>query len=148
MHNEWAKMIYDRNDEFLNDNLLKYIEYHLGYRFVFRDIKLYDEVSKGNKLDIGVKIENVGFGNILKKKNAFIYLLDNNGNVVYKNGINNDIMDYKSGTVSNDKISIDIPNDFNPGTYMWQVDLMDQLDLLIQIYGMILLKLIILVHLM
>ena len=117
VHNEWAKMIYDRNDEYLNDSLLKYIEYHLGYRFVFRDIKLYDEVSKGNRLDIGVKIENVGFGNVLKKKKAFIYLLDNNDSVVYKKEINNDIMNYKAGTVSNDKISIDIPNDFNPGTY-------------------------------
>jgi len=45
----------------------KYIEDHLGYRFVLRESWLPDTVYAGEKLKGKFKIQNVGFGNLTRK---------------------------------------------------------------------------------
>lgn len=48
----------------------KYIEDHLGYRFVLRESWLPDTVFAGEKLKGKLKIQNVGFGNLTQKRFA------------------------------------------------------------------------------
>lgn len=45
----------------------KYIEDHLGYRFVLRESWLPDTVFAGEKLKGKIKVQNVGFGNLTRK---------------------------------------------------------------------------------
>ncbi len=45
----------------------KYIEDHLGYRFVLRESWLPDTVFAGEQLKGKIKVQNVGFGNLTRK---------------------------------------------------------------------------------
>ena len=51
----------------------KYIDDHLGYRFVLRESWLPDTVGSGKTLRAKLKVQNVGFGNLTK--DAKVYLI-------------------------------------------------------------------------
>lgn len=53
----------------------KYIEDHLGYRFVLRESWLSDTVYAGEKLKGKIMVQNVGFGNLTQKKNVNIVFI-------------------------------------------------------------------------
>lgn len=53
----------------------KFIDDHLGYRFVLRESWLPDTVFAGEKLKGKLKIQNVGFGNLTQKRNAKLYFV-------------------------------------------------------------------------
>ncbi|MCQ2107558.1 MAG: DUF4832 domain-containing protein [Fibrobacter sp.] len=55
----------------------KYIEDHLGYRFVLRESWLPDTVCANEKLKAKLKIQNVGFGNLTQKKTAKLIFVTN-----------------------------------------------------------------------
>lgn len=117
LHKEWAKTTYTRNDEYKNDSLYKYIEYHLGYRLVLKKSMISSKVEKGTNLVNNFTVENVGFGNILRKKVATIIITDMNGNVVYTLNSNIDAMSYLSGKSVTSNINITIPDNFQNGNY-------------------------------
>ncbi len=50
----------------------KYIEDHLGYRFVLRESWLRDTVYNGELFKAKVKVQNVGFGNLTKNVPVYI----------------------------------------------------------------------------
>lgn len=55
----------------------KYIEDHLGYRFVLRESWLPDTVFAGEKLVGKIKVQNVGFGNLTQKRKASLIFVTN-----------------------------------------------------------------------
>ena len=55
----------------------KYIDDHLGYRFVLRESWLPDTVCANEKLKAKLKIQNVGFGNLTQKKTAKLIFVTN-----------------------------------------------------------------------
>ena len=50
-----------------------YIENHMGYRFVVRNLKV---AKDGDNLNLKLKIENVGFGNLNTKMHAELFIAD------------------------------------------------------------------------
>ena len=46
----------------------KYINDHLGYRFVLRNSRMNDSVGIGEQLQVALLLQNVGFGNVTRKK--------------------------------------------------------------------------------
>jgi hypothetical protein len=57
---------------------LRYLENHLGYRFVVRRVSLTKEVQKNGIFSMEVEIENVGFANLIKPKIVYVFLTNNN----------------------------------------------------------------------
>ncbi len=55
----------------------KYIEDHLGYRFVLRESWLPDTVLVGEKLTGKIKVQNVGFGNLTKDVPVYLVVEQN-----------------------------------------------------------------------
>lgn len=59
----------------------KYIEDHLGYRFVLRKSEVMDSVSVGGNFQAALQIQNVGFGNLTRSVQTSLVLKDDSGNV-------------------------------------------------------------------
>lgn len=73
---KWRNSIYKGEDTLYNgENGYKYIQNHLGYRLVLQDSSI--EILNGN-IVTNLKIENVGFGNIVRKKQIEIILQSDN----------------------------------------------------------------------
>ncbi|MDE6613586.1 MAG: DUF4832 domain-containing protein [Clostridia bacterium] len=75
--NKWNNSAYTQEcgDESLyyGKTAFNYIENRMGYRFLIADSKFY----KSDKLNIKLKVENLGFGNINKKKLAKLLFVKN-----------------------------------------------------------------------
>jgi len=57
---------------------LKYIENHLGYRYVVRSVRLTTEAESNGIFGAEISIENVGFANLIKQKSIYVIMTDNN----------------------------------------------------------------------
>jgi len=67
---------------YYNQTAFTYIQNRLGYRLVLKNSKITYSVSR-RSLNIKLKTENVGFGNMYKQKQTIFYLTDESGNVAY-----------------------------------------------------------------
>lgn len=77
---KWKQEIYKNpNSIYQGETGYKYIENHLGYRLVMRDVNM--ECTK-RKMNMEINIENVGFGNIIRKKQVGV-ILKNTDNQYY-----------------------------------------------------------------
>lgn len=111
LQEQWASQMYTGDDPYYyGKSALTYIENHLGYRFVVKEVRTYEVAESNKKLPIDVTIENVGFANLVKKKQADIVLTNSNGNVVktYSN-VDFDAKDFLSQTTIKKSINIDLP---------------------------------------
>ncbi len=111
LHAQWAKQIYTGSDsDYYGKPALTYIENHLGYRFVVREARTYKNATSGESLPIDITIENVGFANLIKAKQADIVLTDKSGNIVntYTN-VAIDARDFLSRTKIKQSININLP---------------------------------------
>ena len=73
---KWKKEIYtNKKSVYQGETGYKYIENHLGYRLVIRDVHM---ICTKRKINIGINIENVGFGNIIRKKQLGFFLKNEN----------------------------------------------------------------------
>jgi hypothetical protein len=101
---------YTGEDEYNGQTAFKYISDHLGYRLVMRDSVLPVAVKAGATLPLDVKLENVGFGNIVNSERLTVVLKNANGDVVEltpKDDVNP--CDFLSREVSEVKTSVDLP---------------------------------------
>ncbi len=96
----WKKTKYTGQDALYKDlTEFDYINNHLGYRFVLETIT-YKIIN--NNISFNINYKNVGYGNLLKSKNAYI-ILKNNDNMYkfefneYNNNFNIDISEVKKG---------------------------------------------------
>ena len=58
----------------LQNTAFKYINDHLGYRYVLRESKMMDSLGTESILKLDMKIQNVGFGNMTKERPVTIVL--------------------------------------------------------------------------
>ncbi len=72
---KWVKSKYKKSmgshSAYYGKTAQLYIENHMGYRFVVRNAKV---AENGDKLELKLKIENVGFGNLNNKMNVELML--------------------------------------------------------------------------
>ena len=70
----------------LQNSAFKYIDDHLGYRYVLRRSSMMDSLGPGSLLQLDLKIQNVGFGNMTKKRPVTVVLrsvTESAGDTVY-----------------------------------------------------------------
>ena len=85
--NEWKKSAFHPRDTIdkayesytdgegtLQNTAFKYIDDHLGYRYVLRESKMMDSLGTESVLKLDMKIQNVGFGNMTKERPITIVL--------------------------------------------------------------------------
>lgn len=111
IHEQWSYQIYNGSNFLYNGkSALTYIENHLGYRFVMREVRTYEYAESYGILPIDISIGNVGFGNLIKNKQADIVIADSAGNVV-KSYLNVDIdaKDFLSQTTIKKSIVVNLP---------------------------------------
>lgn len=81
--NKWkTDEVYTGEDEYNGQTAFKYINDHLGYRLVMRGSALPAAVKSGNSLALNLKLENVGFGNIVNSKKVTVVLKNTDGDIV------------------------------------------------------------------
>lgn len=88
---KWENSLYNQacgqDSAYYNASAFKYIENHMGYRFVLKN-SLFSYSKKQDKLDIELSIKNVGFGNLNKEKYAKIIFVNDKGEVVLSKQVN------------------------------------------------------------
>jgi hypothetical protein len=118
--NSWKNdEVYTGEDEYNGQTAFKYINDHLGYRLVMRDSVLPVAVKSGDSLAIDLKLENVGFGNIVNSKKVTVVLKNAAGDVIEltpEDDINP--CEFLSKEISEIKTDIDLP-DMDKG--VWSV---------------------------
>lgn len=115
---KWVNSIYNGNNEvYKGKTAQKYIEDHLGYRFVLRKSKMSKEVKQGEKLAISINVENTGFGNVVNEKKVQLILKSNTE--AYKVDTNVDVREWDSNKTTTKNIVFTIPGDIVEGE--WEV---------------------------
>lgn len=119
LHRQWAKQPYSGGDPlYQGKSALTYIENHLGYRFVVREVRTYGSATRGETLPIDITVENVGFANLIKGKRADIVLTDSSGNIVQTyEGVGIDARDFLSRTTIKKSVSVPLPEELEAGEY-------------------------------
>ena len=132
-NNAWKQVAYgigldeaDVEDDYVGQTYYKYIENRLGYRFVLRESKLSERVEAGGKLRLTGKIENVGFGNVTRKKTVRIVFFDGEKYRYATTDI--DARDILSGSVYEYDLSIDLPSDVKRGLCKVYIKITDEKD--------------------
>jgi hypothetical protein len=74
---------------------MEYMRDRLGYRLVLREAKASEWVGQNSTLRFEGKIQNVGFGNVVNKKNVSIILKAKNGSATYTALTNLDARDWR-----------------------------------------------------
>lgn len=93
----------------IRENILDIVK-HIGYRFGVRKVETKKDIYNGASTDISLTFENTGFAPFYKENwKLEISLIDNNGNIVKTDIIDEDIRKWLPGqkTVINHKMQID-----------------------------------------
>lgn len=108
LHEQWKNQLYTGEDlDYSGETVYRYIENHLGYRFVLKDVSTG---SAGDSLLINIKVKNVGFGNVVKHKRTDVVITDNSGNVVKEYlDVGIDVKEFLSRTTTEKEIGIVLP---------------------------------------
>lgn len=118
IHAQWAALKYTGKETAYNDTALAYIEAHLGYRFVVKDVKTYKTVADGEKLPIDISVCNTGFANLVKSKRCDIVIVNANGIVAAELiDVNIDARKFISQATVTQSIKIDLPSTLVQGSY-------------------------------
>lgn len=87
--NEWKNSTYNEDEELYKGQTgFKYIDNHLGYRFVLKESKLTTEIKQNDPLLIKLQLENVGFANLINKKKTTLVLQSDNNTYEINTNIN------------------------------------------------------------
>ncbi len=114
----WKEMVFSGDDaEYSGHDGYTYVANHLGYRFILRKSVLPDSVAQNEEFPISLTIENVGFGNLTKKKRVTFILSGENHiyEITPNDGI--DPCDWKSRKQNEISTSITLPKDVESGKY-------------------------------
>lgn len=118
-HYIWSNLTYNgKNELYHGKTALEYVQSHLGYRLVLKNVEMPREATSQEKINASITIENVGFGNVLKSKSATLLFVDSNNSVKGTTNITNvfDIKSFKSESKVKKSITFKLPN-LTPGTY-------------------------------
>lgn len=103
------------NSAFYGETVWQFMRAHIGYRYVLRSSKLNTELDPGDTLSLSFDIENTGFSNAPKEKEAEIILSDGTVNYSYTTDI--DTADWKSGTKVGESLDIELPETISGGSW-------------------------------
>lgn len=113
--NKWKEEIYNGEDKLYQGQTgYNYISNHLGYRFVVRESYI-DDVAKNEELQLNLKIENVGFANVINQKQVSI-VLEKDGQL-YEIKTNIDVTTWNSKETTDIPISITLPENISLGEW-------------------------------
>lgn len=114
----WKDMIFNGNDaEYSGCDGYTYVANHLGYRFILRKSVLPDSVAQNEKFPITLRIVNMGFANLTKKKKvSFILSGENHKYEIFPND-EIDPRNWLSRISDETTTSITLPNDVEIGKY-------------------------------
>ena len=111
------------------DLSLKYnttrIQKALGYRYVIRSAVYKEKASKGESINFGFEVSNIGSAPFYYNWPVEVSLLDQNRNVVYKKNLNVDIRTWLPGEKYTIIDNITIPNNLTDGVYFLTVAILD-----------------------
>ena len=88
----------------------------LGYRFVLREVNFQDSITKGDTLNLKIKVENKGVAPIYFQWPLVLYFFDDQQNIVLKQPLDVHIRSWLPGT-STVSTKIIIPDQLKPGKY-------------------------------
>ncbi|ORX86933.1 hypothetical protein BCR32DRAFT_324757 [Anaeromyces robustus] len=121
---------YNGSDKkYVGQNGMIYVQNHLGYRFVVKDVSITKSIGKNESFGIIVKINNVGFGNLVTPKEPIILLKNSNTNNIYKfpllsdKTVQKEIVEninpnqWESNATYNFKAVFKLPNNISTGNY-------------------------------
>lgn len=112
----WKKEIYNGNDNlYVGQTGFKYIDNHLGYRFVLRNSKLNKTITNKDNLNVNFDIENVGFANLINNKKVTIVLENKDHIYEINTNINPTLWDSNSTITINENVKL--PNNIALGNY-------------------------------
>ncbi len=115
-----------------------YVQNHLGYRYVVRNVKLTKETTKYENFALEADIENVGFANLIMEKKAYLiikgtdsttssyektYNLSSVDTSLKESVENADPRKWDSASTTVLKANVDIPDDFPSGSYQVYIKL-------------------------
>ena len=114
----WKDMIFNGNDaEYSGCDGYTYVANHLGYRFILRKSVLPDSVTQNEEIPITLRIVNMGFANLTKKKKvSFILSGENHKYEIFPNN-EIDPRNWLSRISDETTTSITLPNDVAIGKY-------------------------------
>ncbi len=96
-NNKSVRVLYDPVYE--GKNVLEYFRDRMGYRLVLREAKVSEWVEQNGTLKFEGKIQNVGFGNVVNRKNVSVVLKPKAGSESYILLTNLDARDWQSAEV-------------------------------------------------
>lgn len=125
--NKWRMSTYQSvktDDPYDGINGYKYVQDHLGYRFVLRDVSVSKRIFSTCASTIKVKIENTGFANMYYDKDVKVIFKGINTGYETSALIKTDIRSWESGQIS--KINIPMPRKLKEDTYKIYLEISDQ----------------------
>lgn len=114
--NQWKQESYDGEDElYIGQTGYKYIENHLGYRFVLKKSEITNQINEKDKLKIKLQIENVGFANLINNKKVTL-IIEKDGKM-QEIPTNIDATKWNSKEKSSIDIEVPLPENIEPGEW-------------------------------
>ena len=117
---KWKNSLYTQDcgadKQYYGKTAFDYIQSRLGYRFVLKN-SVFTYSDSTDKLNVRLTLQNVGFGNLYKKKRAKLIFTDSAGEVALISDIGELVVD--------DELSFDVAHKLESGKY----------DVYLRIYG-------------
>ncbi len=105
------------NSAFYGQNVWQFMRAHLGYRFVLRKSALTEKAEAGGTFNMEFSVENTGFSETPKDKEAEVILT--NGDIVYTYTTDINPRNWASATLNNESLSLMLPETMPGG--QWEV---------------------------
>ena len=112
----WKEEIYQGDDtRYQGQSGFTYVINHLGYRYVLRQCQIEQEVYRGQSFNMNLKLENVGFANLINNKKVSVLLKGKNSTYEILTDI--DAKQWNSTEITNVQKQIMLPADIELGEY-------------------------------
>lgn len=122
---KWKNSIYNgENSVYKGQTVQKYIEDHLGYRFVLKESKISQNVFQGTTALASIKIENTGFGNVVNEKK--VQLILKNDIKCYTVDTDVDVRKWESNQTTKEILTFTIPKKIEKGEYKLYIKILDK----------------------
>ena len=72
----WKQTKWQENDIWKGHSVYDYIESHLGYRFLIRDVSLAVSEEQEDRFLVSIDVENTGFANCYQEAEVFLVIRD------------------------------------------------------------------------
>lgn len=123
--NKWKGSTYlGEETAYWGQDGLKYIEDHLGYRFVLKDSRISASAVQGGRFFMELSIENTGFGNLLNTRQSQL-VLEQDG-VVFETELQVSPRDWNAAQTTKFTVEMQLPSEIGEGDWNIYLRLPDQ----------------------